>query len=153
MLLTVPLLRMLIARFAVFAVVAAVPLGAEAKQLARSENVMPFELRDGETEARGELAARKPLKLYIHIWNTRAPGFRTPGLIDCDPRTADREKTGSVFVEIPEAGWSEQMPFPPHFDAAVSFASHFNKTVFSKRRNEVLLICPKARLDALGNVR
>lgn len=132
------------------AVLALVVLGSsrvEARQLASSGNVVLFEARDGEAEARAELAARKPLKLYSHVWNTRGPGFRTPGLIDCDPRMTGGEKAGSVFVDIPEAAWAEATPFPPHFDAAVHFASRFNKTVFSTRRAEVLQICPKARLD------
>lgn len=98
--------------------------------------------RDGKAEAVAELAGGKPARLYTHIWNGRAPGYRTPGLTRCDPRYATIDPE-TLFRPLPEADWQEPGPFPPQYEAAVKFARAYNLTMYANRKVQIMRVCPQ----------
>jgi hypothetical protein len=100
-----------------------------------------YATRDGEAEAVAELSTGAPHRLYTHIWNGRAPGFRTPGLKFCDPRYAATLEEQQLFRPLPEADWGEPEPFPPQYEAAVRFARAYNLTMFARRKAQIVRIC------------
>jgi hypothetical protein len=105
----------------------------------------PYLHRQGDAEVRTELAKGGPARLYTHRFNGRAPGFSTPGLTHCDPRSAVGTRARTLFRPLPEADWSEPMPFTHGQEIAVRFARSYNLTMFKARRAEILRICPEAR--------
>src|SRR6185295_5845974 len=61
----------------------------------------PFAERNGETEARADIARGAPLKLYFHQHNGVVPQWVTAGIQSCKP-------DGSrVFQSLDEADWQE----------------------------------------------
>src|SRR5688572_8136474 len=59
--------------------------------------------RDGRAEAQVEIAAGKPPKLYAHVFNGFAPGWKTPGIVACGPYPNDVVR----FEFIDELNFSE----------------------------------------------
>ena len=110
----------------------------------------PYAERNGEAEARTDLARGRPLKLYAHVFNGRAPAFRTPGLLDCDPRIVAGEEARALFVPLPAADWQEGVKYTDEqqriAQAARRFASQYNRTIFRARKAQVIRLCPRARL-------
>jgi hypothetical protein len=101
---------------------------------------------DGEVEARAEIAAGKPTRLFTRVFNTRCPGFDTPGLLNCDVRSAVGPQSEALFTWLHEADWGEASPYPAHYQENVGFAGSFNRTMFLARRDEIMRTCPKAQL-------
>ena len=93
----------------------------------------------------------KPTKLFTRIYNTRGPGFDTPGVLDCNPGSVRGGRSQAIFTWLNEANWSEAAPYPPHYAENVAFAWHFNRTMFLARREEIVRICPEARLTPPPN--
>ena len=106
--------------------------------------------RNGEAEARSDLARGKPLKLYTHVFNGRAPAFWTPGLLYCDPRVVAGEGAQALFVPLPAADWQEGVRYTDEHqriaEAAQRFASQYNRRIFRARKAQVTRLCPRARL-------
>lgn len=107
--------------------------------------------RNGEVEAQADLAAGKPLKLYAHVSNGRAPGFRAPGLLNCDPALVGGTEGQWLFAPLPEADWQEGEKYPAEYyreaEAANRFASQYNQTIFQVRKAQVIRFCPRGRLE------
>jgi hypothetical protein len=120
--------------------------GTQLPVLARGGSV--YAGRSGLVEARDAAARGLPLSLYSHVWNGRAPGFRTPGLLNCDPGKTGGNR-GLRFLPLPEANWGEPGPYPPTPDAeaAIAFATDFNRATFRSRSSDIKRACPKAGLD------
>ncbi len=131
-----------------FATIAGVALvvAAVAQAPASATKLMPYEQRDGQREARADVRAHRPTKLYSAVFNGRAPGFQTPGLVYCDPRYAYPDGNLRLFAPLPEADWGEPGPFPPHYQAAISFARNYNLVMFKARKAEIMRVCPKVQL-------
>ena len=106
-----------------------------------------YATRDGEAEALAALSAGKPPRLFTHVWNGRAPGFRTPGLRLCSPDQAVTLEERSLFLPLPEADWSEPSPLPLQYDAAVRFARAYNLTMYARRKAQIVRVCPRVDLD------
>ena len=106
--------------------------------------------RNGEAEARADLARGRPLKLYAHLLNGRAPGFSTPGLPGCDPRVVGGEAARALFAPLPAADWQEGVRYTHEqqriAQAARRFARRYNRTIFRARAAQVTRLCPRARL-------
>lgn len=107
------------------------------------DHAQDYAKRDGKSEAATRVAEGKPAIVYTHVWNGRAPGFRTPGLRNCDPRYS---KVSELFVVIPELGMSEPFDIDqmnrPAWQAAYKFALAFNKEMYRLREGEILSACP-----------
>ncbi len=123
---------------------------AYAGQPASRRQTPTFAERNGEAEAHTDLARGKPVKLYTHVLNGRAPGFRTPGLLYCDPRVVAGEEAQALFVPLPAADWQEGVEYTDEHqriaEAAQRFASQYNRTIFRARKAQVTRFCPRARL-------
>ncbi|MEG3148679.1 hypothetical protein U1769_02185 [Sphingomonas sp. ZT3P38] len=120
---------------------------AAAHCAAAAPEAIPFSQRDGEAEAKADVLAERSTKLYSAVFNGRAPGFRTPGIIYCDPRYTGGRKSRVTFAALPEADWQEPSPFPPQYEAATQFARRYNQTMFRARKADIKSTCPKARLE------
>ncbi len=134
--------------------VLAILLTSEGRALAgdpaSGRQALSYAERSGEAEARTDLARKKPLKLYTHVFNGRAPAFRTPGLLYCDPRVVAGEEAQALFVPLPAADWQEGVKYTDEqqrmAEAARHFASQYNRTIFRARKAQVTRLCPRARL-------
>jgi hypothetical protein len=120
--------------------------------MASAAQSAPYARRDGRVEARADLAAGRPLKLYVHEHNGRAPGFRTPGLTSCSPHfNSGRAEARGLFVLIPEANWSEGERYTAAqlglAADAERFAHAYNQTGFAARKRQIARACPKVRLE------
>ena len=123
---------------------------AYADQPVSGRQAPPFAERNGEAEAHTDLVRGKPLKLYTHVFNGRAPGFRTPGLLYCDPRVVAGGEAQALFVPLPAADWQEGVEYTDEqqriAEAAQHFASQYNRTIFRAKKAQVTRLCPRARL-------
>lgn len=106
--------------------------------------------RNGEAEARADLAAGRPLKLYTHAFNGRIPMVRFPGLVDCYPDRLAKGETRVLLAPLPDADWQEGETYTDEqtlrAQAARRFASQYNRTILRAYRAELAQICPNARL-------
>lgn len=110
--------------------------------------LIPFSQRDGEAEAKAEIRAKRPTKLYSATFNGRAPGFKTPGIAYCDPRDTGGRAGTILFANLPEAGWQEPGPLSsPQRETAIAFARRYNQAMFEAREADIKRSCPKASLD------
>ena len=135
-----------------FAAATAVSLMALSAQASESQLQAQFYAgRNGEAEAQADLAAGKPLKLYAHVLNGRAPGFRAPGLLNCDPGLVGGTEGQRLFAPLPKADWQEGEKYPAEYyreaEAANRFASRYNQTIFKARKAQILRLCPRGRLE------
>jgi hypothetical protein len=117
--------------------------------VAAAGEVSPYAGRNGAAEARDAEAAGEPFPLYSHVFNGRAPGFRTPGLRHCHPGWTGGRKGPIRFLPLPEADWGEPGPISPMppAEAAIYFATDFNREMFRRQAHAVRRVCPKAALD------
>ena len=116
------------------------------------EDSNPWAGRSGEAEALADLANGRPVKLYTHVYGGERAGFRSPGLLYCDPEQNIGNKAAeNLFVFIPEANVSEGVIYTPAQQArqhsASSFARSYNLTMFSRRYDYIVQLCPKVELE------
>jgi len=135
-----------------FAAATAASLIAMSAQAGESQlQAQVYAGRNGEAEAQADLAAGKPLKLYAHVSNGRAPGFRAPGLLNCDPTLVGGAEGQRLFAPLPEADWQEGEKYPAEYyrgaEAANRFASQYNQMIFQARKAQILRFCPLGRLE------
>ena len=123
---------------------------AYAGESVSGRQALSYTERNGKAEARADLARGMPPRLYAHVFNGRAPGFRTPGLLDCDPRVVAGEEARALFVPLPAADWQEGVQYTDEqqriTQAAQRFAGQYNRTIFRARKAQVTRLCPRARL-------
>ena len=107
--------------------------------------------RNGEAEALADLARGKPVKLYSYEWEGEVPRYVTPGLLNCDPDLNDDPvAANAVFSPLPEENGSEGNPHThteEHEKRAASarrFAKAYNLTMFHRRSEQILRMCPSA---------
>lgn len=110
------------------------------------EPVNPWAGRSGEAEALADLAKGLPIKLYYQWIAGERQVIRTPGLRNCNPERFDVPGNArSKFVAI-GADFSESIQYTDEerarFRSASRFARAYNLTIFSKRTEEVVQICP-----------
>lgn len=115
---------------------------------------IPFAQRDGRAEALADIAAHRPVRLYMHRADGVIPVTIVPGLADCPPRDAARPGARVQFVHLPAADWAEGHTYSAEQDreigAAHQFARDYNATMLRKRRPAVLSVCPKVRSSGTG---
>lgn len=103
--------------------------------------------RDGRAEALADVSTGAPLKLYFHAFNGYVPRWQTPGLLSCEP---DNPVGSKVFQWLEGADWQEGETYSTEEEhrqeAAWTFASAYNRTVFNSRQKEVIAVCPEATL-------
>jgi hypothetical protein len=112
----------------------------------------PWLRRSGEAEALADLRSGRPVKLYAHVWGGERAGFRSPGLLYCDPDQNNGSKAaGAMFAFIPEANVSEGVIYTPAEQAlqrsASTFARAYNITVFQQKRDYIVGLCPRVELE------
>jgi hypothetical protein len=136
--------RLLIAAISIL-----VAMDAEAS--ARQLRGQDYNKRSGETEAQADLAAGRPVKLYAHVFNGRAPGYKVPGLLDCNPGLAKGSNGKALFSPLPDADWQEGETYSAeHYrraEAANRFAIQYNRAMFRARKLQIVQVCPGARLE------
>ena len=99
--------------------------------------------RAGVAEARDAIAAGEPPKLYMHVFNGVAPGWRLPGIDNCQPYSQDVVN----FEVIPELAFNEGgAPFYPGPPNARKFATDFNTTMFLAHEEQIKTFCPEAEI-------
>ncbi len=104
-----------------------------------------FSGRDGKQEALAAIQAGMPAQLYSHVFNGFAPGFGTPGIVNCSPQVS----TALIFVSIPELDFAEGEPpsSPPETEtSAYNFAYAYNREVYRSRTAELKKACPQVRI-------
>lgn len=106
----------------------------------------PWAGRSGEAEALADIAAGRPIKLYIQYIAGEREIIRTPGLRNCNPDRFDVASSARFnFVSV-GADYSESIRYTEEqldrFDSATLFAKAYNVTIFSKKRAELRKICP-----------
>jgi hypothetical protein len=103
--------------------------------------------RDGAAEAQSDAKARKPWKLFSHVFNGQAPGFVTPGLKNCDPRVGGPDH----HYPLLEASWSESVANSESpwdvAQEATSFAATYNREMFRMRGDEIKAVHRDAELS------
>lgn len=123
------------------------PSGVAPKQVSD-----PWAHRSGEAEALADLASGRPVKLYTHVWGGERAGFRSPGLLYCDPdQNIGNRAAEAMFAFIPEANVSEGVIYTPAEQSlqrsASTFARAYNLTVFHQKRDFIVRLCPKVELE------
>lgn len=118
------------------------------------EGSNPWVGRSGEAEALADLANGRPVKLYTHVYGGERAGFRSPGLLYCDPEQNIGNKAAeNLFAFIPEANMSEGVIYTLAQQArqrsASSFARSYNLTMFSRKYDYIVQLCPKVELESL----
>jgi hypothetical protein len=102
--------------------------------------------RNGKAEAARDGQSTKPAKLYSHVFNGFAPGFATPGIVNCSPQMV----TAPLFYGLPEADFQEGEKRSAERDrlaaSATRFARDYNRATFRAREAEIRKICPQAQL-------
>ena len=107
-----------------------------------------FSGRDGRAEARADIQGGRPVRLYSQVYNGFAPGYSSPGILDCSPQVS----TAPIFLSLPEADFHEGEG-PPSLDdakrlsSALRFARAYNREMFQQRAAEIKSACPTARLE------
>jgi len=111
----------------------------------------PWAGRSGEAEALADIAAGRPVKLYTHVYGGERGGFRSPGLLYCDPDQNIGKAALNLFAFIPEANVSEGVIYTPaqqvRQHSASSFARSYNLTMFSRKSDYIVRLCPKVQLE------
>ena len=108
--------------------------------------------RSGEAEALADLSAGRPLKVYTHGWGGERAGFRSPGLLYCDPDQNIGSKAAmAIFATIADGDVSEGVRYTAAEQAlqqsASAFARAYNLTIFRKKRDQIVALCPKVQLE------
>jgi hypothetical protein len=122
------------------------------KPVPPGETSDPWAGRSGEAEALADLAAGRPVKLYTHVYGGERAGFRSPGLLYCDPDQNNGDKTAeNLFAFVPEANVSEGVIYTPAQQArqrsASSFARSYNLTIFHRKHDYIVRLCPKVERE------
>ena len=111
----------------------------------------PWSVRSGRSEALADLAAGRPVKLYLQSVAGERAVDRTPGLSNCNPGRSDVPKAQlGRFAPLGE-NYSESVVYTAEqvarINAATVFARDYNQTMFHKKKREVLGICPSASIN------
>ena len=106
----------------------------------------------GEAEAISDLKSGHPIKLYTHVWGGERAGFRSPGLLYCDPDQNNGSRAAhEMFAFIPEANISEGKRYTATEQAmqwsASAFARAYNLTIYRQKRSYIRSLCPKVELE------
>ena len=112
----------------------------------------PWAGRSGEAEALADLANGRPVKLYTHVLGGERAGFRSPGLLYCDPdQNIGSKAAEAMFVSIPDANFSEGVIYTPAelslSRSASVFARAYNLTMYHRHRGYIVSLCPKVELE------
>ena len=99
-----------------------------------------------------DLANGRPVKIYTHTYGGERAGFRSPGLLYCDPDQNIGDKAAeAMFAFIPEANESEGVIYTPAEQSlqrsASVFARAYNLTVFHRQRDYIVRLCPKVEVE------
>ena len=106
----------------------------------------------GEAEAFSDLSNGRPIRLYTHVWAGERAGFRSPGLLYCDPdQNIGNKAAEEMFAFIPEANQSEGVIYTAAEQAmqrsAFAFALAYNLTIYRQKRDHIVRLCPKVELE------
>ena len=112
------------------------------------EALNPWVGRSGEAEALADIANGRPVKLFYQYIAGERMFIRTPGLLNCNPERYDvSEDARSKLVPL-GADYSESVQYTneerSRITSATLFARAYNVTMFTKKRDDVLKICPAA---------
>ena len=115
------------------------------------QTINPWVGRSGKAEALADIAAGRPVKLYYRAVFGEREFVHTPGLSNCNPDRFDVPKKARSRFEYLDADYSESVRYTTEQSArivsAVRFARAYNITMYTKKRRDVLKICPAATRD------
>ena len=111
----------------------------------------PWAGKSGKAQALADIAAGRPVRLYLHFMAGERAIELTPGLNNCNPERFDVSLSArSRFIPLGEDFHSDRIRTGAEIarqHSALVFARTYNLTMFRKRKADVLFICPSAEID------